>query len=96
MGKMKLIDAGRLKQMFDGKECFQTDAKGIRQLLDDAPEVEAVPRDLIDKAILEIKQLQKQEDMGIGYYNPPFYCERCLMILEAIIEGGQNVRDSKY
>lgn len=90
MEKMKLIDAGRLKQMFDGKECFQTDAKGIRQLLDDAPEVEAVPRDLIDKAILEIKQLQKQEDAGIGYYNPPFYCERCLMILESIIEGGSK------
>lgn len=44
----------------------------------------------IDEAIKIMEELQRQEDMGIGYYNPPFYCERCIMILEAFIEGGKD------
>lgn len=40
----------------------------------------------VDAAIKVMEKLQRQEDMGIGYYNPPYYCERCIMILEAFIE----------
>lgn len=90
---MRLIDADIILKKFEPKpefECFSTDLNGIQKIIEEAPTVEAVPRNLINKAILEIKQLQKQEDAGIGYYNPPYYCERCLMILEAIIERGSK------
>ena len=42
---------------------------------------EAVPVENIKKAIEEMRVLQKQEDKGVAYYYPPFYCERCINIL---------------
>ena len=45
----------------------------------------------IDEAIQIMEELQRQEDMGIGYYNPPFYCERCIKILRDFCdERGKN------
>jgi hypothetical protein len=79
---MRLIDADAIDTRYSDPEVVET--------LDGAPTVDAVPVDMIKKAILEMKKLQRQEDMGIGYYNPPFYCERCIMILEAFIEGGKE------
>lgn len=76
---MRLIDADAIDTRYSDPEVVET--------LDNAPTADAVPVDVIKKAILEMKKLQKQEDKGIGYYHPPYYCERCIMILEAFIEG---------
>lgn len=45
----------------------------------------------VDVAIKVMKKLQRQEDMGIGYYNPPFYSERCIKIIqEACDDSGRS------
>ena len=36
----------------------------------------------VDVAIKAMEKLKRQEDMGICYYYPPFYSERCIKIIQ--------------
>lgn len=98
---MRLIDADAFKKycsegLENMRSCFKTDdglelaiktTESFLKDIDEQPTVEAVPKEKIDKAIEKMEVLKRQEDMGIGYYNPPFYSERCIKVLQEVCDG---------